>query len=269
MTECGTSPLPALCGTGEALSGEDQNSLGLRAHGADHARPLPPPPGIAGGADGGVVPLASGKGTREPSRPILSGTGEGACAVQDRRPLPPPPGVAPFGMLHLLLLNASTWTVENAPFSFPHAFDWDRVLAQERFWDAIALGHLANATSALAAGASVDEGDAWDEGCGALHTAAKAGDATTLAWLLLQNPQVDRCCSRGETSLHLAASRGDVAVIQHLLDAGANPRLLDARGDCPADRARRLGHRQAAFLLRRAHGSPPRRKRPPAPQAGP
>jgi ankyrin repeat protein len=61
--------------------------------------------------------------------------------------------------------------------------------------------------------------------------------------------------TRGETPLHRAAALGDMEAIQLLLDAGANPSALDARGESPLGWA--SWHRQSAAVLRLFDPKPP------------
>lgn len=49
--------------------------------------------------------------------------------------------------------------------------------------------------------------------------------------------------------LHYAAAHGLGELVSLFLDEGANPRLLDVSGKCPADHARHRGHAQVAALL--------------------
>jgi ankyrin repeat protein len=61
---------------------------------------------------------------------------------------------------------------------------------------------------------------------------------------------------RGETALHVAAQRGDAALIQVLLEAGADPTIRDADDQTPLDIASKSGNQAAAAPLRRAQRKP-------------
>jgi len=75
-----------------------------------------------------------------------------------------------------------------------------------------------------------------------LLAAAWYGHADTVAELLAAGAQVDASNSRGETSLHYAASAGHEAVVDRLLAAGADARAADRNSDTPLHRAATGGH---------------------------
>jgi ankyrin repeat protein len=65
----------------------------------------------------------------------------------------------------------------------------------------------------------VDAAD--DQGCTALHRAAKQGHTAVVQLLLAAQAAVDAADSEGETALHKAAQHNQTAVVQLLLDANA------------------------------------------------
>ena len=54
------------------------------------------------------------------------------------------------------------------------------------------------------------------------------------------------------TALHVAALRGNCAIIECLLGAGADPSRADSGGLCPMQLAQQCSHKQAAQILREA-----------------
>ena len=89
----------------------------------------------------------------------------------------------------------------------------------------------------LAAGADLNVRDRF--GRNLLHTAAAAGrPPTVLKFLLAAGVDLNSRTEDGSTPLHMAARSNDPAVIQALLDAGADPSAKDSRGRFPWDDAR-------------------------------
>jgi ankyrin repeat protein len=69
---------------------------------------------------------------------------------------------------------------------------------------------------------------------GALHLAAKRGDAPAARWLLDHGANADARWAHWDatvTPLHLAAWQGHADVVRMLLDAGADPRIRDTKYD--------------------------------------
>ena len=89
---------------------------------------------------------------------------------------------------------------------------------------------------------------------------AAAAGAPDLALLLEHaertgwRPAVDRRGWGGNTPLHAAAASGNAAAVELLLQAGADPKLLDEHQRTPLDLARNAGFGRAAALLREAGG---------------
>ena len=83
-----------------------------------------------------------------------------------------------------------------------------------------------------------------------LHAAiAGQTDPATVALLIRRGGDVNHRAAGGWTPLHLAASRGSIAVIDLLLDAGADPRARSDDGKSAADIATERGHPNAATRL--------------------
>ena len=61
-----------------------------------------------------------------------------------------------------------------------------------------------------------------------------------------------RISSTGVTMLCFAAYEGHVSIVTLLLDAGANARVCDSRGDTPLNDARQRGHEEVVELLKAA-----------------
>ena len=52
-----------------------------------------------------------------------------------------------------------------------------------------------------------------------------------------------------ETALHEASSHGHAAVVKLLLEAGANPNVLDIHKQTPLQKAEAAGHTETARML--------------------
>ena len=61
-----------------------------------------------------------------------------------------------------------------------------------------------------------------------------------------------RVSSTGVTMLCFAAYEGHLSIVALLLDAGANARVHDSRGDTPLNDARQRGHKKVVELLKAA-----------------
>jgi ankyrin repeat protein len=84
---------------------------------------------------------------------------------------------------------------------------------------------------------------------GALHRAARDGDAEALEGLLAEGGDVNAVDPTGATPLHAAAMSGDLDTIDLLLASGACCDAVDREGDTPLLNAIQLGHEDAALLL--------------------
>lgn len=83
--------------------------------------------------------------------------------------------------------------------------------------------------------------------------AARSGDVAKLQSLLAAEPElVDVRASNGSTPLHAAASAGQDAAVQFLLDSGADPAAEDEMNVTPDNAAAVEGHTSTAELLRQA-----------------
>lgn len=99
---------------------------------------------------------------------------------------------------------------------------------------ALALGDHAAAARLLETSRAADAPDADAATAGALHMAAKRGDARAVRWLLDHGADPNARWDHWDaavTPLHLAAAQGHAAVVRLLLAAGADPRLRDGKHD--------------------------------------
>jgi ankyrin repeat/protein kinase domain-containing protein 1 len=88
------------------------------------------------------------------------------------------------------------------------------------------------------------------EGWTALHWACQVGGATAAEHLLSKVPDLLGCRDRrGLTPLHVAAWRGDAAIADLLLQAGANPGACTIFGETPLHQAVYFGHTAAVEVL--------------------
>jgi glutaminase len=81
-------------------------------------------------------------------------------------------------------------------------------------------------------------------------TAARLGDVAEMRRLLARGVIVDAADYDGRTALHVAAEAGREAAVAFLLRKGAARDRRDARGETPADAARRSGEAKLALELR-------------------
>ena len=83
-----------------------------------------------------------------------------------------------------------------------------------------------------------------------LHSAAMLGHAAVCEALLKAGADVNaQTRPQGYAPLHSAAFAGHVEAIRVLLAYGADRGLLNYRGECPADTARRTGQAEAVQVL--------------------
>ena len=66
-----------------------------------------------------------------------------------------------------------------------------------------------------------------------LRTAANLGDVALVKHLLDQGAEACSCDARSRTSLHFAACKGEISIAQLLLENGADPNLQDVLGNTP------------------------------------
>lgn len=81
--------------------------------------------------------------------------------------------------------------------------------------------------------------------------AAGSGDVGLLRALLENGARIDSRSVDGMTALHAAAWRGQGRAVEVLLAGGADPEVLDDRGQSPVDLAMLYGHSDVAESLRR------------------
>ena len=120
-------------------------------------------------------------------------------------------------------------------------------------WTALHLaayfGHAAAVRLLLERGADVHARSTNDTANTPLHAAlAGAREAATVGLLLDHGADVNAPAGAGVTPLHLAAARGDLALIDRLLAQGAVPTPMEG-GATPADLAAERGHPEAARRL--------------------
>lgn len=108
--------------------------------------------------------------------------------------------------------------------------------------DAAARGDAAAVSALLAAGSDPDAAD--DNGWTPLHFAAQARSAAVAGLLLDAGARVDPVDAHGNTPLWRATfeSRGDGAVIERLLAAGADPHAPNASGVSACQLADSIGN---------------------------
>jgi 26S proteasome non-ATPase regulatory subunit 10 len=85
----------------------------------------------------------------------------------------------------------------------------------------------------------IDETD--DSGWTALHLAASTGNLSVIDQLYQMVPDVNAQTTRGQTALHFATSKGHIDVVRSLLDHGASPRTKDSLNQTPLHRAAAIG----------------------------
>jgi ankyrin repeat protein len=130
---------------------------------------------------------------------------------------------------------------------------------------AAAQGNLEAVQQAIAAGCPVDLRT--ENGQTPLHLAAAEDRVDVLRFLLRQGARTDAHDESGRTPLHIAAATNSINAVQELLDARANPNVLDlvgdpqhgytAAGETPLHTACRLRHLQVVGMLLE-HGADPR-----------
>ena len=121
-------------------------------------------------------------------------------------------------------------------------FDWTALMV------ATVKGHVPAVRQLLASGADPDARDiyGWTPLMRAVYE-----ERDQVTQVLLEQPGVnlDAKNDQGATAMHLAALKGNEALVIALLDAGANPRIQDRKGRTPAAMAVAAGHEELAALL--------------------
>jgi ankyrin repeat protein len=89
----------------------------------------------------------------------------------------------------------------------------------------------------------------------AVHAAVQALDKAALIQILSTAPNLINCKDdRNNTPLLLAAKTGNLAMVDYLLQAGADPTLRNIDGLTPEDRATALGYQAVVERLRTYSG---------------
>uniref|UniRef100_A0ACD5XM18 Uncharacterized protein n=1 Tax=Avena sativa TaxID=4498 RepID=A0ACD5XM18_AVESA len=87
-------------------------------------------------------------------------------------------------------------------------------------------------------------------GCTALHFAASKGSLESCRFLVEESEiDVNSVSKTGETPMSYAARKGNVQVMNYLLDHGGDPAMPDERGSTPLHDATLKGHCEAVRLL--------------------
>lgn len=139
--------------------------------------------------------------------------------------------------------------LEAALGATPHALD----ATGQGGWTALHLaayaGEIETTRRLLEAGAQTSVIAENGEHNSPLHAAlAGKGDLQVIEIMLEAGARPDARASGGVTPLHLAASRGDLEAITLLVEAGARPEAMED-GRTPADLARERGHPEVAEHL--------------------
>ncbi len=97
-----------------------------------------------------------------------------------------------------------------------------------------------------------------EAGFTALHYACSGPDNGVSAWLITQGAELDARSPNGSTPLMLAAGYGSPDSVDVLLQAGADPGLLNDKGLSAADFAQRSGRPELARRIQQALQTRPR-----------
>ena len=103
----------------------------------------------------------------------------------------------------------------------------------------------------LARGVDVNAAATTEAGAGStpLDSAARAGKANVVRFLIENGATVNAVDGRGQTHLFCGAGKGKTEVVKLLLAAGADPNIKDKYGTTPAFAARLARDRDLAALL--------------------
>jgi ankyrin repeat protein len=94
---------------------------------------------------------------------------------------------------------------------------------------------------------------------GALHFAARDGEQAMVEFLLERGADVNEPAEEGWTPLHFAAAEGNSFVAEVLLENGARVDARDFQGRTPLDLAVVAEHSSVIEIIRRRHGGSRRR----------
>lgn len=174
-------------------------------------------------------------------------------------------------ILDLLLKRGVSWKTQNQDGETPkdlakrngHHLAWTRFEYCEAdrlsdFLDAAKKGSVSHMRDLILSG-GVDPNVRGITNSSALDLAVRNGQTEAVRFLLYdyeitQVPTAQRAQavdSRGRTALHWGARKGDVSIVQLLLDAGASPHAHDKDHKTPLDRAAGKGREQTLELLRK------------------
>jgi hypothetical protein len=122
-------------------------------------------------------------------------------------------------------------------------------------WASDTLAHAAASGDSRTVARLLDRGVSPDgpvrHGCVALVAVAGVEKAEIVSLLISHGANPDATCG-GETALHRAAEKGDVATTKRLINAGASTSVRNARGFTPADLAWANNHPELIPLLERS-----------------
>eukprot|EP01051_Picozoa_sp_SAG22_P000656 SAG22_NODE_19_length_32182_cov_39.206963_13_plen_335_part_00 len=92
-------------------------------------------------------------------------------------------------------------------------------------------------------------------GTSPLFAACWGGHLSTVQWLLGSPVRAATECSNkfGWTPLYVSSRQGNLEIIKHLIEAGADVNVIDANGRSADDAARRMGRREVSQLLNSIH----------------
>ena len=128
----------------------------------------------------------------------------------------------------------------------------EELLRAFRHRDAAALEALASL------GIGLESRDS--DGCTVLMRAAEIGEPRTMQWILEAGARLDAVSAwggvAGRDALMIAAARGQGAIVDLLLAAGASAMAMDARGRRAVDLAAAAGHQEIVTRLQEMPGSP-------------